>query len=389
MNRDNQYYRNNRCSCRRPCDDDDNIVICPQGPEGPQGPVGPQGPAGETGPRGPQGIQGVMGPTGPQGPMGAQGPAGETGPQGPRGPMGETGPQGIQGEVGPAGPQGPMGLMGPAGAQGPAGPAGAAGEVGPQGPQGIQGPQGEQGIQGVQGVQGPQGEVGPQGPTGATGPQGPVGADGKTPVKGTDYWTATDKQEMLAEIMSELDKIGYWRYEWLNYIEFTGTQYIDSGFTPNQNSGYTLEFQLTKFGANNFLMGQRESLNNQNLSFVVNSTDSYRFGYNDAATGEGKADSNKHILRSDKNKCYLDGELYQTATAATFTGFGNAWIGGVNNKGALGAGNLKIYSCQIRDNGKTIRDFLPCRHPDGTIGLYDNINKKFYSNAGTGTITGG
>ena len=151
MNRDNQYYRNNRCSCRRPCDDDDNIVICPQGPEGPQGPVGPQGPAGETGPRGPQGIQGVMGPTGPQGPMGAQGPAGETGPQGPRGPMGEMGPQGIQGEVGPAGPQGPMGLMGPPGAQGPAGPAGAAGEVGPQGPQGIQGETGPQGPRGLPG----------------------------------------------------------------------------------------------------------------------------------------------------------------------------------------------------------------------------------------------
>lgn len=151
MNRDNQFYRNNRCPCRRPCDDDDNIVICPQGPEGPQGPVGPQGPAGEIGPRGPQGIQGVMGPTGPQGPMGAQGPAGETGPQGPRGPMGEMGPQGIQGEVGPAGPQGPMGLMGPAGAQGPAGPAGAAGETGPQGPQGIQGETGPQGPRGLPG----------------------------------------------------------------------------------------------------------------------------------------------------------------------------------------------------------------------------------------------
>ena len=135
MNRDNQYYnRNNRCGCsRRPCDEDDSCIICPQGVPGPQGPVGPQGPAGEMGPRGPQGVQGVIGPTGPQGPMGAQGPQGETGPQGPIGLTGATGPQGPQGEVGPQGPAGATGATGPQGAQGPQG------ETGPQGPRGLPG----------------------------------------------------------------------------------------------------------------------------------------------------------------------------------------------------------------------------------------------------------
>ncbi len=116
MNRDNQFFRNNRCGCNRPNDDD--IIICPQGLQGPQGPVGPQGPAGEQGPRGPQGVQGVIGPTGPQGPMGAQGPQGETGPQGPIGLTGAQGPQGPQGETGPAGPTGATGATGPQGPQG-------------------------------------------------------------------------------------------------------------------------------------------------------------------------------------------------------------------------------------------------------------------------------
>lgn len=150
MNRDNQPYRNNRCPCHHPCDDDP-VIICPQGPEGPQGPTGPQGPAGETGPRGPQGVQGIMGPTGPQGPMGAQGPIGETGATGPQGPVGERGPQGLQGEVGPAGPQGPVGPAGPTGATGPQGPIGETGATGPQGPQGIQGEVGPAGPQGIPG----------------------------------------------------------------------------------------------------------------------------------------------------------------------------------------------------------------------------------------------
>lgn len=40
--------------------------------------------------------------------------------------------------------------------------------------------------------------------TGATGPQGPAGADGKTPVKGTDYWTAADQTEIVNDVLAAL-----------------------------------------------------------------------------------------------------------------------------------------------------------------------------------------
>lgn len=43
-----------------------------------------------------------------------------------------------------------------------------------------------------------------RGATGATGPQGETGADGKTPVRGTDYWTATDKQEIVNSVIAAL-----------------------------------------------------------------------------------------------------------------------------------------------------------------------------------------
>ena len=46
------------------------------------------------------------------------------------------------------------------------------------------------------GPAGPAGERGERGETGAT---GPAGADGKTPVKGVDYWTEEDKDEILSE----------------------------------------------------------------------------------------------------------------------------------------------------------------------------------------------
>lgn len=78
---------------------------------------------------------------------------------------------------------------------------------GPQGPEGPRGPQGEKGADGAAGPAGETGPAGPQGPQGETGPQGPqgeAGAAGKTPVKGTDYWTAADKADMVADVLAAL-----------------------------------------------------------------------------------------------------------------------------------------------------------------------------------------
>ena len=41
------------------------------------------------------------------------------------------------------------------------------------------------------------------------GEQGPKGADGHTPVKGTDYWTASDKAEVVAEAAAAIDLTSY------------------------------------------------------------------------------------------------------------------------------------------------------------------------------------
>lgn len=60
---------------------------------------------------------------------------------------------------------------------------------------------------------GPAGPAGPAGKDGAPGQQGPQGEpgapgapgqDGHTPVKGTDYWTETDKAEMVADVIAAI-----------------------------------------------------------------------------------------------------------------------------------------------------------------------------------------
>lgn len=59
----------------------------------------------------------------------------------------------------------------------------------------LKGDKGDKGDQGIQGAQGPQG---------IQGVQGEAGKDGYTPIRGTDYYTETDKQEMVAAVLAAL-----------------------------------------------------------------------------------------------------------------------------------------------------------------------------------------
>ena len=215
-----------------------------QGPQGIQGIQGVQGKQGLTGPQGPKGDKGDTGATGPQGPKGDKG---ETGPQGPQGVKGDTGSQGPAGRDGSAGPQGKTGPQGPAGPKGDIGATGSQGPVGPQGPKGETGATGSQGPKGDRGLSiwfnkyarggslpgqywsdlyntkvgfGPQvGDLiiqtngmitqvtavnasGDASQGGGTFDMGAVigNMQGKTPVRGTDYWTDADKNEIKSYV---------------------------------------------------------------------------------------------------------------------------------------------------------------------------------------------
>ena len=71
----------------------------------------------------------------------------------------------------------------------------------------IKGDKGDNGEPGIQGIQGDTGAPGPQGIQGIQGPKGDKGdngADGHTPIKGTDYFTEADKQELVTAVIAAL-----------------------------------------------------------------------------------------------------------------------------------------------------------------------------------------
>ena len=216
-------------------------IMGPQGPKGDTGATGAQGPAGEDGQDGAQGPKGDTGPQGQKGDTGAQGPAGADGfpptatvtqtstgatisitdktgtttatvTSGKDGADGKQGPQGVKGDTGQKGEDGGYykpsvdssgNLTWSASASGMPSVSGA----NIKGPKGDTGPQGLQGEQGPKGDTGATGAQGPAGADGATGPQGPQGPKGDTPVKGVDYFTDADKEEIAEQALENIPHI--------------------------------------------------------------------------------------------------------------------------------------------------------------------------------------
>lgn len=57
--------------------------------------------------------------------------------------------------------------------------------------------------------------------------------------------------------------------------------------------------------------------------------------------------------------------------------------------GMTGAANWRIYKTIIYDsNGNMVRDFRPCIY-NGEVGMWDDIEGRFYGNQGTGEFVGG
>lgn len=186
-------------------------------------------------------------------------------------------------------------------------------------------------------------------------------------------------------------------YTEVEYIESTGTQYIDTGFKPNQNTRVVVDAYVTAQTAIQALFGARNAAGSNAFDvFALGSSDGGGYQTDYAAESTVKNDilcSGRHTVDKNKNSFAVDGTLLHTHTASTFSCSYNLYLFTNNNGGTTMTGTFptaaKLYSCKIYDNGTLVRDFIPCKNEVGEVGLYDLVNDKFYGNSGSGSFTAG
>lgn len=185
-------------------------------------------------------------------------------------------------------------------------------------------------------------------------------------------------------------------YTQLKYIESTGTQHIDTGFKPNQDTRVVCEFQMTdpSYGDWQTVFAQRngDASSNQ-FTMMLRSNTSWHSAYASQALYPTFGKSNqtdKVVVDANKNSWSVTGADAIVYNSATFQSAYSLYLFACNTGGSTGhTSKMKLYSCKIYDNGTLVRNFIPAKNSGGTIGMYDTVNGGFYTNAGSGTFVAG
>lgn len=179
-------------------------------------------------------------------------------------------------------------------------------------------------------------------------------------------------------------------YDHLEYIESTGTQYINTGYQPGNTTGIEIEVML--FGNDKrLLIGSRNETDTRFWIGTVNN-DSY-FGWNTNVNIESPKETivtlSMNFLNCrtrQYNGIDFGGKLDAHSKVCPIYIFGGNDNGNLNSS----VSHDRIYSVKISEGSEIIRSFVPARNKTtGEIGLYELIEGKFYVNEGTGDFVAG
>ena len=178
-------------------------------------------------------------------------------------------------------------------------------------------------------------------------------------------------------------------YTELQYIESTGTQWIDTGWKITQpNIAYDLRYQITD-SSNQRIAGCQAPGYSNGAALMGNG---WSFS-NKNSTSVFSADTNVHSAQfvCSNNECtYTRDAETMSATLGTFVqnDVNFALFGILMGERPSSYAQVKIYHFKIYDNGVLVRDFVPAKRGD-VVGMYDTVSRTFFTNAGSGTFIAG
>ena len=180
----------------------------------------------------------------------------------------------------------------------------------------------------------------------------------------------------------------------LEYIESTGTQYIDTGYKVNMNTDIVeVEANVTRENGSHFVFGNYSSNNYYGFNFYGEASSLY-FYYNLAqvvinTSHSGVGEITK--LKATNTNFYVNNTSVGTFETVNNTTLYNAFIFGASTNNSVEfPSKMKLYSCKITSNNNVVRNFIPVKRIlDNEICLYDKVTNTFFTNQGTGTFIAG
>lgn len=185
--------------------------------------------------------------------------------------------------------------------------------------------------------------------------------------------------------------LGWVSFTPIEYIESTGTQYINTGISPNQDTRFMMTFMVTRrASSDNYIFGV------SGFSFRATGDTSCSINWVASKWANTGCALNKKFTVDASNVWTLyneDGSVKSKTswdkTAWSYTAPFYIGAGDTNFSASGYIGGLKIYSAKIWDNDELVRNFIPVLDGNGVACLYDLVSNEYFYNAGTGDFNPG
>lgn len=183
-------------------------------------------------------------------------------------------------------------------------------------------------------------------------------------------------------------------YAELEYIESTGTQYIDSGLKGNLDTAFEIKAQcgsaiLDRTG----IFGNRTLATSDNVGLCYSEATGL---FTDFGTNVTRLaipfTTDVFITYNSKNYRKIGEETSTDQYTTTFETPGNMRIFDMYTASGTAFNKFvgKVFYCKIWSAGTLVRHMIPAqRNSDSAVGMYDLVNDVFYTNAGTGSFIAG
>ena len=228
------------------------------------------------------------------------------------------------------------------------------------------------------------------------------GSNGESYIQSNGTWYS----DLCTDIYKDATLYASWTssYSYPTYIQSSGTQYINTGFSAS--GGMTCEYKATflnddSTATHGVIVGSHNADESsggwgRNLAYWSARTQ-WEFGYGNTYywLGSGAVNTIYTVKFST-----LYSNAYLTVNGTTLISGKSGQTVSTNNVYLLthsailaegrGSTSARVYYVKIwNSSGTLVRNFVPCINPSGTVGMWDYVNSKFYSNSGSGTFSYG
>ena len=182
-------------------------------------------------------------------------------------------------------------------------------------------------------------------------------------------------------------------YTEIEYLQSSGTQYIDTGVAGNNdNLEIAVEYKMLGFKSYSGVFGNYTAEADNCWRIIQTNTDNDKYYLNTNTKGGGGTitiSMPKNVIHKvvmNKNAIIVDGVEYATSSNKGTENSSNIVL--FRQKATNASSIMQLYSCKMYDNGVLIRNYIPVEDKNGIYCLFDRVTKEFFYNKGTGNFIG-